>query len=98
MDVDFRPVTSLGKTDLYVAIMPIPFGSKRCRHGSNELSYLQHLQAVIEVLEKYRMLEEYLDFIRTTDKKPRARTSPLIAVTWRMELTENQVREITGSV
>jgi hypothetical protein len=97
LDVDFRPVTSLGKTDLYVAVMPIPFGSKRCRHGQNEMAYLCHLQGVIEVLEKYGMLEDYVDFVETTDKKPRARTSPLIAVTWRMELTKNQVKEITGS-
>ena len=96
LDVDFRPVNNLGKTSLYVAIMPIPFGSRRCRHRTKQ-DYLMHLQAVTEVLDKYGMVSDFIDFVETTEKQPRANTSPLIAVTYRMNLTPEQVASITNS-
>ena len=96
LDVDFRPVNNLGKTSLYVAIMPIPFGSRRCRHNTKQ-DYLMHLQAVTEVLDQYGMVSDFVDFVQSTKKQPRANTSPLIAVTYRMDLTPEQVASITNS-
>ncbi|GMH88266.1 hypothetical protein TL16_g11107 [Triparma laevis f. inornata] len=96
LDIDLRPVTSFGKTSIYLAIMPIPaFGSKKSRFNE-EKNYLEHLQAIIEILEKYNQLSSYLTFLKETNKKPRGGTSPLIAVTWRLELTEEEVEGITG--
>ena len=117
LDVDFRPVTSLQNTGIYVAVMPIPFGSRRCRHRTRE-EYLSHLQGVIEVLEKYDevrypsrapssaltpthpnsdlQLDPFIEFVTTTNKVPRANTSPLIAVTYRMNLSPDQISAITN--
>ena len=95
LDVDFRPVTSLSNTGIYICIMPIPLGSRRCRHKSRE-DYMMHLQGVVEVLEKYDELDAFVEFVTTTNKVPRANTSPLIAVTYRLDLTEEQVGAITN--
>ncbi|GMH70046.1 hypothetical protein TrST_g7269 [Triparma strigata] len=97
LDVDLRPVTSFGKTSIYIAIMPLKaFGTRKSRFEA-ELPYLQHMQAVVEVLEKYGQLEEYVEFLEETEKRPRGGTSPLIAVTWKMELSDEEVGFITGN-
>lgn len=51
-DVDFNRVDSFGFRNLYLNILPFHLGARRFRHET-ELDYLCHLQAVVEILEKY---------------------------------------------
>jgi len=92
-DVEFQPVNTFGFRDLYLNIMPFRLGSKRFRHRT-ELDYLCHLQAVVEILVKYNQLDYILAQIDETKKKPRAGTSPLVAVPLRLDLTEDQLDKI----
>jgi len=94
-DVDFNKVDSYGFRSVYLNIMPFRLGGKRFRHET-ELDYLCHLQAVVEILQKYDQLDYVLAQLDETTKKPRAGTSPLIAVPLRLDLTEEQVNQIMG--
>lgn len=51
-DVDFNRVDSFGFKNLYLNVLPFYLGGRRFRHD-NELDYLCHLQAVVEILQKY---------------------------------------------
>ena len=92
-DVDFQPVQSFGFKELYLNVLPFHLGSKRFRHRT-ELDYLCHLQAVVEILEKYDQLDYVLSQLEDTTKKPRAGTSPLVAVPFRLDLTEDELNSI----
>lgn len=92
-DLEFRPVTSLGGTSLYLNVMPFHSKSKQFRHES-EYDYLCHLQAVVDILIKYDRLEYVLSQLYETDKMPRAGTSPLIAVPFRLDLEEKDLQQI----
>jgi hypothetical protein len=94
-DVDFNRVDSFGFRKLYLNVLPFHLSGRRFRHKS-ELDYLCHLQAVVEILEKYGQLDYILAQIEETDKKPRAGTSPLVAVPLRLDLTREQVEDIIG--
>ncbi|GMI43685.1 hypothetical protein TeGR_g2451 [Tetraparma gracilis] len=94
-DVMFRPVTSLGNTGIYCNVMPVAFGTRKCQHRT-EQEYLQHLQAVVEILDEYNNLTGFLENLAGTDKTPRGNTSPLVAVTYRMKLNDEQVKKIAG--
>lgn len=94
-DVDFNRVDSFGFRNLYLNIMPFHLGGRRFRHET-ELDYLCHLQAVVEILEKYGQIPYVLAQIDETKKKPRAGTSPLVAVPLRLDLSREQVEEIIG--
>lgn len=94
-DVDFNRVDSYGFRSVYLNIMPFRLGGKRFRHET-ELDYLCHLQAVVEILQKYDQLDYVLAQLNETTKVPRAGTSPLIAVPLRLDLTEEQVNSILG--
>ncbi|KAK1742539.1 DUF3067 domain-containing protein [Skeletonema marinoi] len=101
-DVDFNKVDAYGFRSVYLNIMPFRLGGKRFRHET-ELDYLCHLQAVVstylggvEILQKYDQLDYVLAQLDETTKKPRAGTSPLIAVPLRLDLTEEQVNQIMG--
>ena len=48
----------------------------------------------VEILVKYDQLEYVLSQMSETTKKPRAGTSPLIAVPLRLDLTPEQVKKI----
>ena len=48
----------------------------------------------VEILVKYDQLEYILAQIEETNKKPRAGTSPLVAVPLRLELTETELNSI----
>lgn len=50
----------------------------------------------VEILQKYEQLDYVLAQLEETTKKPRAGTSPLIAVPLRLDLTEEQVNQIMG--
>jgi len=92
-DIDFQPVQSFGFRELYLNVLPFRMGSKRFRHET-ELDYLCHLQAVVEILVKYEQLEYVLDQLEETKKKPRAGTVPIIAVPFRLDLTEDELDAI----
>lgn len=116
-DVDFNRVDSFGFRCLYLNILPFHLGGRRFRHES-EMDYLCHLQAVVEILQKYdqvcqfttsllvrltksnqclpHQLDSVLVQIDQTKKKPRAGTSPLVAVPIRLELTPEQIKQILG--
>lgn len=48
----------------------------------------------VEILVKYNQLDYILAQIDETKKKPRAGTSPLVAVPLRLDLTEDQLDKI----
>ena len=48
----------------------------------------------VEILVKYEQLEYVLSQMSETTKKPRAGTSPLVAVPLRLDLTPEQVKKI----
>lgn len=92
-DVDFNRVDSFGFRKLYLNIMPFQLGRRPFRHET-ELDYLCHLQAVVEILQKYNQLEYILYQIQESDKTPRPGTSPIVAVPLRLDLTPEQVNKI----
>mmetsp|Transcript_8112 Transcript_8112/g.12852 ORF Transcript_8112/g.12852 Transcript_8112/m.12852 type:complete len:202 (-) Transcript_8112:115-720(-) len=94
-DLDFNPVSSFGFRKIYLNVLPFHLGGRRFRHET-ELDYLCHLQAIVEILEKYEQLDYVLTQIEETDKRPRAGTSPLVAVPLRLDLTREQVEGIIG--
>lgn len=96
-DMDFRRVDNMGKRDLYLNVMPFHTNSRRFRHAT-ELDYLCHLQAIVEILIKYDRLDYVLSQMEETTKKPRASTSPLIAVPFRLDLSEDMLDLILGDV
>ena len=94
-DVDFQRVESYGFRKVYLNILPFKLGSRRFRHQS-EWDYLCHLQAIVEILQKYDLLDSVLVQLEETKKKPRPGTSPLVAVPLRLDLTEEQIDQILG--
>ena len=94
-DLDFNRVDSFGFRELYLNVLPFHLGGRRFRHET-ELDYLCHLQAVVEILQKYDQLDYVLAQIEETKKKPRAGTVPIVAVPLRLDLTRKQVQEILG--
>jgi hypothetical protein len=94
-DVNFNRVDSFRTRKLYLNIMPYKLGRKPFRHDT-ELDYLSHLQAVVEILQKYEQLDYVLEQISDTDKKPIGGRSPVVAVPIRLDLTKDQVNKIIG--
>jgi len=94
-DVDFNPVQSFGFKKVYLNVLPFCLGRRRFRHAT-EYDYLCHLQAVVEILQEYGQLDYVLAQLDETTKKPRAGTSPLVAVPLRLDLTPEQVDAILG--
>ena len=94
-DVDFQRVESYGFRKVYLNVLPFKLGSRRFRHQS-EWDYLCHLQAIVEILQKYDLLDSVLVQLEETKKKPRPGTSPLVAVPLRLDLTEEQIDQILG--
>ena len=94
-DLEFQRVEAMGFKEIYLNVMPFRLGSKNFRHAS-ELDYLCHLQAVVEILLKYNQVGNILYQIDVTNKKPRAGTSPLLAVPLKLDLTPEQVDKILG--
>lgn len=92
-DLDFQKVETLGFRNVYLNVMPFKLGDKRFRHKT-ELDYLMHLQAIVEILEKYEQLDYVLVQMEDTKKRPRANTSPLVAVPLRLDLTEGELDAI----
>lgn len=96
-DVDFNRVDSFGFRNIYLNILPFQLGRRPFRHET-ELDYLCHLQAVVEILQKYNQLEYILYQIQETKKRPRPGTSPIVAVPLRLDLTPEQVNKIMNNI
>jgi len=94
-DVDFNRVDTFGFRSLYLNVLPFRLGRRPFRHET-EYDYLCHLQAVVEILQKYDQLDYVLYQIGETNKRPIPGRSPIIAVPLRLDLTKEQVNEILG--
>jgi hypothetical protein len=67
-DVEFNIVDNFGFRQLYLHIMPFHLGGRPFRHET-ELDYLCHLQAVVEILEKYDQVGSFwLEYSHNRDK------------------------------
>ena len=88
LDIDFQ--RGYGGSTVYCTILPVAFGSSRCRHRS-ELDYLMHLQGVVEVLQKYDNLDPFIFFVQTTKKtpKPGVESAPYL-----MQLDDDALKKI----
>jgi len=88
LDVDFQ--RGYGGGTVYCTVLPVAFGSRRCRHES-ELDYLMHLQAVVGVLKKYDNLDPFIFFVQSTNKQPKpgVESAPFL-----MKLNEDQLKAI----
>jgi hypothetical protein len=86
LDVDFQRQPRV----VYCTVLPVAFGSRKCQHES-EISYLMHLQGVIEILQKYNNLDSFVNFLLTTDKTPRVGTDSL---PFRLQLSDEQLNKI----
>lgn len=68
-DVDFNRVDSFGFKNLYLNVLPFHLGGRRFRHET-ELDYLCHLQAVVEILQKYEQVRKGLSIGGGTKESP----------------------------
>lgn len=88
LDVEFQ--RGSGGGSVYCIVLPVAFGSNRCRHET-EMDYLMHLQGVVEILQKYNNLDQFLFFLQTTKKtpKPGVESAPYL-----MQLDEQALQQI----
>lgn len=86
LDVDFQRAPG----SVYCTIMPVAFGSSKCRHES-ELAYLMHLQGVVEVLHKYNNLDRFVNHVVMTNSQPKPGTD---SVPIRLELSDEDLDKI----
>ena len=91
LDVEFQRGNS--QLTVYCTVLPVAFGSRRCRRHQSELDYLMHLQAVIEVLYKYGNLDQFIAFLQSTSRVPKAGVE---SVPFRLELDEKSLKQILG--
>jgi len=69
LDVEFQRGYS-GRY-IYCTILPVAFGNRKCRHKT-ELEYLEHLQGVVEALDKYdNNLGPFVAFLKRTKRSPK---------------------------
>jgi hypothetical protein len=99
LDVNFQRGDS--GNSVYVTILPVVAfddttnnrrRSRQARHD-NELAYLQHLQAVLEILDRYDNLSPWLVFLETTSKVPRPGKE---SVPFRLILSPSDQKKILG--
>ena len=89
LDVDFQRDVSLNQ--VYCTVLPIAFGQRlKCRHET-ELDYLMHLQGTVEVLRKHDQLEDWVAFVESTNRSPKAGTD---SVPYRLNLNDEQKKRI----
>jgi hypothetical protein len=68
-DVEFNKVDNFGFRQLYLNIMPFHLGGRPFRHET-QMDYLCHLQAVVEILEKYDQVGSlWLEYSHNRDKE-----------------------------
>ena len=87
-DIDFQRMNG----GLYCTILPVlGYGNALQSRHENELQYLMHLQGIVEILNKYNVLEDFLSFVMETDKRPKRGTD---SVPYRLNLNEEQKKRI----
>jgi hypothetical protein len=94
-DVDFNPVDSFGFREIYLNIYPFKMGGRNKWRHASELDYLCHLQAIVEILQKYEQLDKVIYQIQETTKTPKM-GAPIKAVPIRLDLTKDEVTKILG--
>jgi hypothetical protein len=93
-DVDFAVTRYLGRESLYLNVFPWTLEREPFRHA-DEQAYLEHLQAVSELLVKWQRVASVKAQIRETTKEPRRGTIPLKTVPLRLDLPDELVRSFT---
>lgn len=95
-DVDFAVTQYLGRSSLYLNVFPWTIDREPFRHES-EADYLEHLQAVSELLVKWNRVALVKQQIRETKKEPRRGTIPLKTVPLRLDLPDALVKSFQGA-
>ena len=89
-DIDFQRMNG----GLYCTILPVlGYGNALQSRHENELQYLMHLQGIVEILDKYDVLEDFVNFVTETDKRPKRGTD---SVPYRLDLSRDDVDKITS--
>ena len=94
-DVDFNRVDSFGFRQIYLNVYPFKMGGRGKWRHETELDYLMHLQAIVEILQRYGQLDSVIYQIQETNKKPKM-GAPIKAVPIRLDLTNEQTNKIMG--
>jgi len=92
-DVEFKRTDYLGRSTLYLNITPWSLGKKPFRHAS-EADYLSHLEAVAQLLIKYKSVGKVVNFIDETKKAPRRNTIPILMVSIRLNVDDGTVKDM----
>lgn len=90
-DIEFTRTDYLGKASLYLNVFPWTADQTPWRHADRQ-SYLEHCQAVAELLIRWRRVAAVKRQIAETDKKPRRGTVPLKTVPLRLDLPDELVK------
>ena len=89
-DIDFQRMNG----SLYCTILPVlGYGNALQSRHDNELHYLMHLQGIVEILAKYDVLEDFINFVTETDKRPKRGTD---SVPYRLDLSREDIDKITS--
>ena len=90
-DVEFTRTDYLGVSSLYVNVFPWSADQKPWRHADRQ-AYLEHCQAMAELLVRWGCVAEVKRQIAETDKVPRRGTIPLKTVPIRLTLPNELVK------
>ena len=90
-DVELTQTDYLGKSNIYLNVFPWTSDSTPWRHA-NQQDYLEHLQAVTELLVRWERCATVKKQIAETDKVPRRGTIPLKTVPIRLDLPNELAR------
>lgn len=88
LDIDFQ--RGIGGQTVYCTVLPVAYGSKKCRHES-ELDYLMHLQGLIEILQKINNLDQFIISLQKTRRSPKPGVE---SVPFLLELDSQSLKQI----
>lgn len=92
LDVGFQRGQS--GDSVYVTVLPVVgYGNRRQSRHETELDYLQHLQAIVEILQKYDNLEPWMDYLQRTSKVPQPGRE---SIPYRLNLSPSDAKKILG--
>ena len=90
-DVEFTQTDYLGKSSIYLNVFPWTPERTPWRH-EDERAYLEHLQAVSELLVRWGRVATVKQQLKETSKRPRRGTIPLKTVPIRLDLPNELAR------
>ena len=90
-DLEFTRTDYLGKASLYLNVFPWTADAEPWRHES-ESAYLEHCQAIAELLLKWGQVAGVKRQMAETDKAPRRGTIPIKTVPLRLDLPNELVK------